>query len=257
MQIISIGYDFRHGKDFCISRPYGLKEYLFLIIRSTAHFYINGQKLHILPDSMILIDKNTPHSFSADSDLFINDWIELSIDSKEQLKYIDTNTFFHSSDVANCSELIKLIIAENNSTGSFKENNIQNMLQIVLNKLQDNSETFCKTDIKYRAELQRIRNNIYDNPTEKFTIEKMASEINLSKSYFQRCYKLCFNTTPITDVINSRIEYSKRLLVSTNISISKIADIIGYENDIQFIKQFKSVVKTTPAKYRKNQISDR
>lgn len=94
--------------------------------------------------------------------------------------------------------------------------------------------------------IQKIRNNIYANPNKKFTIEKLAAKINLSKSYFQHCYKLCFNTTPIADVINSRIEYSKQLLVSTNFSISEITDIIGYKNDTQFIKQFKNVVKKTP-----------
>lgn len=255
MKIISIGYDFRHGNNFCISRPYGLKEYLFLIIRSTALFEINSQKLQILPNSMILIDKNTPHSFCADSDLFINDWISLSFDTEKQPKGLEMNTFFTSSDVTICSELIKIIAAEKTSASVFSRNNIDNMLQIILNKLRDNS-MIRKTDIQYYNELQQIRNKIYSNPTERFTIENFAAEINLSKSYFQHCYKLCFNTTPIADAINSRIEYSKRLLMSTSFSISEIAYITGYQSDVQFIKQFKAVVKTTPAQYRKEVTSN-
>lgn len=255
MEILSVGYDFRHGKNFAISRPYGLNEYLFLIIRSTALFEINGQKLQILPNSMILIDKNTPHSFCADSDLFINDWISLSFDTEKQTEYLEMNTFFTSSDVTVCSELIKLIAAEKTSASIFKESNIQNMLQIVYNKLWDNSKAY-KSDIKYYNELQKVRNKIYNNPSGKFTIEDLAAQINLSKSYFQHCYKACFNTTPIADVINSRIAYSKRLLMSTSFSISEIAYITGYQSDVQFIKQFKSVVKITPACYRKKVISD-
>lgn len=255
MEIISIGYDFRHGSEFCISRPHGLKEYLFLIIRSTALFEINGQKLHVKPNSMIFIDKNTPHSFSADSDLFINDWIALSFDTEQQQRRLEMNTFFTSSDVTLCSELIKLMSAEKTSASISKRNNINNMLQIIFNKLRDNSMV-CKTNIQYYKELRRIRDNIYANPTEKFTIEKLAAEISLSKSYFQHCYKLCFNTTPIADVINSRIEYSKQLLLSTTFSIGEIAEILGYANDMQFIKQFKAVAKTTPGQYRKEVISD-
>lgn len=259
MKIISIGYDFRHGSDFVISRPFGLNEYLFLIIRSTASFEINGQTMQILPGSMILIDKNTPHSFCADSDFFINDWIAFTLNESEHLSDLENilnfNTFFTSPDVSMCSEIIKLICAEKNSSGIFKESNIQNMLQIIYNKLRDNSKA-CKTDIQYHNELQKVRNKIYANPCEKFTIEKLASEINLSKSYFQHCYKVYFNTTPIADVINSRIEYSKQLLMSTSFTISKISDIIGYQNDAQFIKQFKAVVKTTPLQYRKEVISD-
>ncbi len=255
MEITSIGYDFQHGKDFRISRPFGLNEYLFLIIRSTALFEINSQKLHISPNSMILIDKNTPHSFCADSELFINDWFTLSMNAKELPKYIETNMFFTSSDVTICSELIKLIASEKLSSSIFKDNNIQNILQIIFNKLRDNSKSY-ETDIPYHKELKKMKDKIYSHPAERFSIKQLSAEINLSKSYFQHCYKVCFNTTPIADVINSRIEYSKQLLISTNFPISKIADITGYKNDIQFIKQFNAVVKTTPAKYRKEIISN-
>lgn len=259
MEIISTGYDFNHEKNFSISRPCGLKEYLFLIIRSTALFEINGQKLHIEPNSMILIDKNTPHSFCADSDTFINDWITFTFNKKDTLSNLENtitfNTFFTSPDALMCSDIIKLLCVERNSSSVFKESNIQNYAAIIFNKLRDNSK-ICKANIPYYNEFQKIRNKIYANPYEKFTVEKLAAEINLSKSYFQHCYKICFNTTPIADVINSRIEYSKQLLMSTNFSISKISDIIGYQNDAQFIKQFKAVVKTTPAQYRKKVISD-
>lgn len=259
MKIISIGYDFKHGKEFSISRPYGLKEYLLLIIRSTADFCISGQKMQIMPNSMILIDKNMPHSFSANSDCFINDWIAFTVTPNDYLynpeSMIKLNVFFTSPDVLICSDLIKLICAEDISTSNFREMNMQNMMQIIFNKLCDHSKA-CKTNIPYHDELQKIRNYIYQNPTEKYTIERLAAEINLSKSYFQHCYKQCFDTSPIADAITGRIEYSKQLLMSTNYPISKIADMIGYKNDIQFIKQFKAIVKKTPLQYKKDVISD-
>lgn len=259
MKIISIGYDFRHGSEFAISRPFGLNEYLFLIIRSSAVFEISGQKQRVKPNSMILIDQNTPHSFGADSDLFINDWIAFTLDESERFSdlenFINLNTFFDSPDVSVCSEIIKLICSEKNSSSVFGESNIQYLFQIIFNKLRDNSKA-CKFDIKYHGELQKIRNKIYANPSERFTIQELAAEINLSNSYFQHCYKACFNTTPIEDVINSRIEYSKQLLMSTRFSISKIAYITGYQSDVQFIKQFKAVVKTTPTQYRKEVTSN-
>lgn len=184
--------------------------------------------------------------------MFINDWIALSFNEKDCLQYnensIKFNTFFTSQDVSICSKIIELIQSEKNSDSIFKENNITAMLQIIFNKLQDNSVHY--TNQRYYNELQKIRGEIYSHPTSKFTVEQLASEANMSKSYFQACYKSTFGTSPIADVINSRIEYSKQLLLSTNFSVSKIAEIIGYANDIQFIKQFKAVVQTTPKKYR-------
>lgn len=81
-----------------------------------------------MPNSMILIDKKTPHFFSADSDIFINDWITLNFEPGKHPKGLETNTFFTSPDVTICSELIKLIAAEKTSANAFKENNINNML---------------------------------------------------------------------------------------------------------------------------------
>lgn len=258
MKIISIGHNFRHPGDFSISRPHGLNEHLLLIIRSTALFKINGQDLHITPNSMILIEKNTPHSFFADSDLFINDWIALSFNENDRLHYnessIKFNTFFTSPEAVICSKLIELIQCEKNSDSVFKENNTESMLKIIFNKLQDNSAYY--TNQKYYNELHKIRDKIYSHPTQKFTVEQLASEVNMSKSYFQACYKSAFNTTPIADAINSRIDYAKQLLLSTNFPIANIAEIIGYANDIQFIKQFKAVVKTTPKKYRTKMLAD-
>lgn len=255
VKIISIGYNFTHGNDFGISRPNGLNEYLFLIIRSTAIFEINGQKLHITPNSMILINKNTPHAFHADGELFINDWIALNISETEHRhlceKGIKFNKFSSSSDVVICSDIINFIQNENLSESVFKENNIMNMLQIIFNKLQD---SFTNNNIRkrYYNELTKIRNRIYCNPAENYSITQLSNEVNLSKSYFQHCYKLYFKTSPIADVINSKIEYAKQLLLSTNFSVATIAEMVGYTNDMQFIKQFKAVTHTTPNKYRNN-----
>lgn len=253
MKINSVGYDFRHGKDFKMERQNGLNEYLFLIIRSTADFYINEEKFSLKPNSMIFISKNNPHSFYANSDLFVNDWVAVDFTPKEyKLLFKDNikfDTFFSTPDVCVCSELIKLMQNENMSFSLFKDSNMMYLLQIIFNKLRDNSENYYPEKFYYNK-LRKIRDKIYNNPTEKYCIEGLSEEAHLSKTYFQYCYKMCFNVTPINDVINSKIEYAKQLLASTEFSIAKISDILGYQNDTQFIKQFKSVAKITLGKYR-------
>lgn len=253
MIINSVGYNFVHGKDFKIQRPNGLNEYLFLIIRSGAVFGIDGKTFQISPNSMIFINKKSPHFFCANSDCFINDWVavdfseqELHLLTKEKIKF---NTFFCTPDVTFCSELIKLMQKENMSSNTSKESNLQHLLNIILNKTADNSEYCCPGKLYYN-ELRKIRDKICSAPFEKYSIKNLAKEIHLSESYFLHCYKAYFGTTPIKDVIGSRIEYSKQLLSSTSFTISKIAEITGYASDTQFIKQFKKITDTTPHKYR-------
>lgn len=253
MKIETVGYDFRHDRRFMLTRANGLKEYLFLIIRSSAIFRINGKTLSVKPNSMILIAKNTPHSFSADSELFINDWLAFDLTDQEYSAYLEhrvqLNTFFTSPDVFVCSDLIRLMQAEKTSASIFKNGNMLSLLQIIFNKLHENSQ-HCSLELTYYNEFQAIRDHIYQHPSEKYTIESLAREVKLSRSYFQHCYRSYFHTTPISDVIHSRILYAKQLLLSTNYSVSRIAELVGYPNDISFLKQFKAVTSMTPTQYR-------
>lgn len=255
MEIISVGYDFRHNSDFKLLRPKGLNEYLLLIIRSKAIFEIDEKKFNLRPNSMILVDKNKPHSFYADDDIFINDWITFDLTVEEYDNFIENNikinTFFSSCNIQICSEIIKLMQDEKKSEGMYKNVNMNLFFDVILNKLKCNSR-YLNFDKKYYNELEKIQNDIYSYPQREYTIEQLSNRVNLSKSYFQYLYRLYFNITPISDVIKSRVEYSKQLLLSTECPIAEISELCGYKDSAQFIKQFKNVTNTTPYKYRKN-----
>ena len=53
-----------------------------------------------------------------------------------------------------------------------------------------------------------------------------------------------------SDIITSRLEYSKYLLDSTDHSISNISSMVGYENDVHFMYMFKKKTGFTPSQYR-------
>lgn len=258
MEILSVGYNFKHSNHFKLLRPKGLNEYLLLIIRSKAVFEIDETEFKISPNTMILVDKNKPHAFYADSEPFINDWITFDLSAEEYRSFIKNsikiNTFFNSGYVHTCSDIIKLMQDELKSVGIHKNANINSFFHIILNKLQENS-LYLNFDKKYYNKLEKIRNDIYSHPQKEYTVEQLSSSVNLSKSYFQQLYRLYFHITPISDVILSRIEYSKQLLTSTGCSIAEISEFCGYKDSAQFIKQFKNTTHTTPYKYRKESFS--
>lgn len=254
MKLLSIGYDFRHGDAFELSRPNGLNEYLLLIIRSRAVFEMNGEAFELSPDSMILVDKNEPHSFRADHEVFINDWITFDLTREEHAALFDRqiklNTFFHSYQVGSVSNAIKMMQDEVQSVGAYKTANLYLLFDLVLNKLKELS-TCLLFDKKYYRELELIRNEIYAHPQGEYSVAALALHANLSRSYFQYLYRSYFHVSPIADVINSRVEYSKQLLASTECSVTEISELCGYKSSAQFIKQFKLMTKTTPFQYRK------
>ena len=103
----------------------------------------------------------------------------------------------------------------------------------------------------YYREFVSLRERIYSNPQEDWNIDSMCRDLILSRGYFQKLYTRCFGISFTQDVINSRIELSKRLLSSTDFSIAYIADQSGYSNYVHFMHQFKKNVGITPTEYRR------
>ena len=75
--------------------------------------------------------------------------------------------------------------------------------------------------------------------------------MNLSRSYVQHLYKSFFNKSIISDITQSRIEHAKYLLSSTDMTVSCISSICGYNNDVHFMRIFKKEMGVTPSGYRK------
>ena len=55
----------------------------------------------------------------------------------------------------------------------------------------------------------------------------------------------------MTDVISSRIERAKSLLMLTDLTARQIAVACGYENETHFSRQFRQITGKTPGEYRK------
>ncbi|MBP0967505.1 MAG: diguanylate cyclase, partial [Oscillospiraceae bacterium] len=129
---------------------------------------------------------------------------------------------------------------------------LEQITQIAAAKLEESraSRRNEKASPYYR-EFVDLRERIYSNPQEDWSIDSMCRDLILSRGYFQKLYTRCFGISFTQDVINSRIELSKRLLASTDYSIACIADQSGYSNYVHFMHQFKKIVGITPTEYRK------
>lgn len=253
MKFTSIGYNFCHDKNFKIVRPNGLGEYLLIIIRTKAYFENDGNRINLNPNSLIVFHKKTPQCFGADDDLFINDWVSFDMNQEEERLFKDTiifDKFIESEEVQICSEIIMLMQKEWHSSNQYKNETLSLFFQIIQKKL-NNAFYGSEPNKIYYNDLCSIRTNIYNNPSAKYSVKNLAAELHISPSYFHHLYKKYFKVSPIADAINSRIEYSKQLLTSTNYSVNIISAMLGYSCDTQFMKQFKLITNMTPLEYRR------
>ena len=95
---------------------------------------------------------------------------------------------------------------------------------------------------------------IHEKYNEKLTIERLASEAKLSKSTFMRRFLYICKLTPAEYITRKRLDVAENMLISTNASISDIAEKIGFYDTAHFSRTFKKVNGVTPLEYRKQKL---
>lgn len=253
MEIVSCGYNYIQDKDFELQRPCGLVEYLLIVIRSEAFLEFGHNIIHIDPFSVVLIKSRTPHILRAGSDRYINDWCGFTLTNDKKNLFcgdsIPVNKVFCSPNTAVCSEIIRLMQDEYLGQSHLKNSNLALYFKILINKYYEIAYD-PNLNRPYYRQLTELRNQIYDEPLQKYSVELLADEVHLSKPYFHRLYKQYFNVSPISDILTVKTEYAKQLLSSTNYPVSVIAEKLGYPDESQFIKQFKKRTGISPMKFR-------
>lgn len=106
------------------------------------------------------------------------------------------------------------------------------------------------TELHHRQIVQAIAMRITERPGQPHPIAELAHEAGYSPDHFARVFKQTIGISPQAYVIRVRIDRAKQLLVESSLSISQIADVLGYEDLFFFSRQFKSKTGKTPRAYR-------
>lgn len=261
MFVSRIGYNSLHDQHYSIKRPNGSGDYLMLIVKTPAVFNIRGNEVNVKANSMILYKKGTPQFFQADNSRYINDWFHFVVEEDDR-KFFDclnipTDEFFTVHNTEDFSNFIKTMSFEFHSLNTYRTDSVQLYLKLFFMKLSESlHEVTSRSKNQYYTRLVDMRTKIYNEPYQKFTIEELCDEMDLSRSRFQQLYKEAFGISVINDVIISKIDYSKYLLATTDFSVHQISMRCGYDNYSHFMRQFRSRVNMTPLNYRQNAIAN-
>ena len=97
---------------------------------------------------------------------------------------------------------------------------------------------------------KRIKELIKEDPCMDLSLTHLSDMMNLSQSYISRVFKQKTGISYVEHVTNMRIEYSKKLLKQTDMSVSEISEKLGYGNPQYYIRIFKSHIGITPGQYK-------
>lgn len=92
---------------------------------------------------------------------------------------------------------------------------------------------------------------IHDSGSKDLSLQKVAGLCHVSKSYFSRLFAKTAGETYSTYIARLKIERAKRLLTKTDITVTEISDMLGFNDSGYFIKLFKKCEGLTPLLYRR------
>ncbi len=96
-----------------------------------------------------------------------------------------------------------------------------------------------------------IAENIRNHPSRDWTLNELSELAGMSSAYFSRIFHRKIGYSPIIFIRNIRVETACQLLKGTDMSISKVAECVGYDDQLYFSRVFKKVTGFSPKIYKK------
>mgnify|MGYP002709053921 FL=1 len=87
---------------------------------------------------------------------------------------------------------------------------------------------------------------------EEISLNLLAEAFHLSPQYISQLFKSEIGVNFLTYLTNLRMERAKKLLLSTALAVSEVAEQSGYGDYRVFTKAFKKSEGVTPSQYRRD-----
>ncbi len=93
-----------------------------------------------------------------------------------------------------------------------------------------------------------IHENLHSPPTQ----QQLAKRWGYTRSHFSRLFKSRLGVSPQQYVLKARVARAKELLRETDAPISRVGEMTGFMEAVQFSRRFHSMTGTTPVQYRRH-----
>ena len=234
---------------------------LFYVMRGNGSFLVENDKFNVKEDDLIVVNPNVSHTEISYPESPL-EYIVLGISGLQFLNEDSANVPDYS--VHNYYEYkheilfyLRTLVEEVKYEDENFEAITQNLLEIlILNVLRRTNKRIQITPTqKVKKECRFIEQYINEHFAEDITLQKLSEITYLNKYYIAHVFKKYKGFSPISYLLERRLEESKNLLVTTNYSITKIAEIVGFSSSSYFSQVFRRMMKCSPQQYRKDSLA--
>ena len=230
---------------------------LFFIVGGKGQFLIEDQLHPVSINQLVIINPNVLHT-----EVSLNaqplEYIVLGIEgvqlannnaSDGQFNILD---YYESVEISGC---LRNILREMEQKNPGYEDVCQAYMEILIIRLMRTTTLSVPTEpqaISANRQCAAVRRYIDLHFKEALTLEQLAEEGHMNKFYLSHAFKREYGISPINYMISKRIEESKYLLAETDLSMSQIAQLLGFSSLSYFSQVFHRTQSISPKEYRQN-----
>lgn len=101
------------------------------------------------------------------------------------------------------------------------------------------------------SRLQPVLDHIREHYSQNISISELSGLVHVCDDHLIRIFKAATNKTPTRYMMDLRLEEAMKLLVSTELSVTEIAEKCGFASSCYMDRIFKRRLQVTPLEYRR------
>lgn len=242
-----------------VSSRKGLASYLFFVVtEGEGKLSYEGMNYQLKKGDCVFIDCRVPYSQGSSKEhLWSLKWVHFDGKNMPGIfgKYRERggNPVILNSDNQRFENLLDSLFETASSSSYVRDMKINSVLCELLCAIMEvswNPDSIKKGSTK-SLDTGAVKNYIDSNFTKNISLESVAKEFNVNKSYLVRSFKEDFGITVNNYILQQRILMAKNELRFTGKILDLIAEECGFSDSNYFIRMFKKIEGTTPGEYRK------
>ena len=231
---------------------------LFYIIGGQGQFLIEDRTFPVDANNLVIINPNILHTEDSLNAQPL-EYIVLGIEGIELVTTdLSSGSFcildhFESVEISGC---LRNILREMEQKNTGYEDVCQAYMEILIIRLMRTTSLAVQAEpqaISTNRQCAAVRRYIDLHFKEALTLEQLAEEGHMNKYYLSHAFKREYGVSPINYMISRRIEESKYLLAETDLSMSQIAQLLGFSSLSYFSQVFHRSQGISPKEYRNRQ----
>ena len=234
-----------------------------LVLKGKAVQILNGKRYEMTPGTIYLLNPTDFHSVESEGAVIYNimfseDLLEEGV--LQEILNIENNIVFQldekelKSVVFMISQMLYEFEHEKMNSNSIIRNLMECLFIIILRKCKfSNSIIDANKNMDIRKALLYLHNHFRENPS----LAYVAGIVGLNKNYFSGLFHSITGKTYKEYLNGLKLEYAKKLLLTSDFSVTEICYGAGFNSLAAFLRAFKNKYGNSPTTMRKNNVKNK